>query len=194
MCTMKKVIRFLMAFLLLFLTLPLWAINMGNTIPPFEVLSQDEEPLTEKDLLGKITVLFYDNRRTAAVNNDLKYEISDFREQNLPLLENLQVVQVVDASSANFLTRTIWKRKLRENARKYGVDLYADWNGAMRQSFGFDTKESNVLVVDPRGMVRYALLGKVATSEKEKLLILLLAIGEESEKQKRAQTKEVTIP
>lgn len=160
--------------LLFFMASPLWAVNVGDTIPPFSVFSQNGEPLTEKDLLGKITVLFYDTRHTAAVNNDLKYEINDFRATHLPLLENLQVVQVIDASSANFLTRTIWKRKLRENARKYGVTLYADWTGAMRQSFGFSAQASNVLVIDPWGTVCFTFLGKVTESEKEKLLSVIM--------------------
>ncbi|MEN3203059.1 MAG: YtfJ family protein [Atribacterota bacterium] len=180
--------------LLFFVALPLWAVNVGNTVPPFLVLSQDEEPLTEKDLLGKITVLFYDTRRTAAMNNDCKYEINDFRTAHLPLLENLQVVQVIDASSANFLTRTIWKRKLRENAQKYGVNLYADWTGAMRRSFGFSTQASNVLVIDPWGTVRFTFLGKVAESEKDKLLSCILTIGEENETQRRTQLKEAPMP
>lgn len=183
MLTMKKRIWFL-AFLLIFLpSLSLRAIDVKNTVPPFQVLSQDGEPPIEQDLRDKITILFYDTRHTVPVNNDLKYEINDFRKANLPLLENLQVIQVIDASSANFLTRIIWKRKLRQNARKYGVNLYADWTGTMRQSLHFSTKESNILVIDPRGTVRHNFFGKVAENEKERLSTLALSLGKENKKQ-----------
>ncbi|NSW75428.1 MAG: redoxin domain-containing protein [Candidatus Atribacteria bacterium] len=176
------------------LTPSLWALHVDTTVPPFQVFSQDGEPLTEQDLRGKITVLFYDTRRTAAVNNDLKYEISDFRETNLPFLENLQVVQIIDASSANFLTRAIWRRKLRQNARKYGITLYADWDGTMRRDFGFSPRESNILVVDPQGMVRYSFLGKVTESEKSRLFVFLLTLGKENKEQTQAKNPEVTTP
>ncbi|WP_427366638.1 LexA family protein [Candidatus Caldatribacterium saccharofermentans] len=64
------------------------------------------------------------------------------------LLEDLQVFQIIDASGANLFTRSIWKRKLWENARRYGVTLYADWSGKMRRDFGPHPKLSNILVVD----------------------------------------------
>lgn len=176
------------------LTPSLWALHVGSTVPPFQVFSHNGEPLTHKDLLGKITVLFYDTRRTAAVNNDLKYEIRDFREANLPLLENLQVVQIIDASSANFLTRAIWRRKLRQNTQRYGITLYADWDGAMRRDFGFSPKESNILVIDPQGMVRHSFLGKVTESEKDQLLTLFLALGKENTAQTQAKTSDAATP
>ena len=169
-------------FFVLFLVTPAFPLEKGDVIPPFTVLSHQEEPFTEENLLGKLSVVFYDNRRTAPKNNDLKYAIGDFREKHLPLLENLEVIQIIDASSANFLTRSIWKRKLRENARKYGVTLYADWSGKMRRDFGFRARESNVLVVDTHGTVRYTFRGKVPESEKNQLFSLLLALGEEMQR------------
>ncbi|MCX7667935.1 MAG: hypothetical protein N2Z84_03285 [Atribacterota bacterium] len=178
MLTTKKGLG-LFTFSLLFFLSPLWALSTGEAIKPFEVISQENRLLTEKDLWGKITVLFYDTRHTASVNNTLKYEIKDFREANLPLLENLQVVQVIDASSANFLTRTIWKRKLRENARRYGIDIYADWTGKMRRDFGFSPKESNILVIDQKGLIRFAHQGNPKDEERERLFKLLLELRRE---------------
>ncbi|MGQ9623191.1 MAG: hypothetical protein ACUVTO_07145 [Candidatus Caldatribacteriaceae bacterium] len=51
----------------------------------------------------------------------------------------------------------------------------------MHRDFGFNTRESNVLVVDASGIVRYVFVGKVPKSEKEKLFSLLLTLGEERE-------------
>ncbi len=174
---MRRMKKWLWLWGLLLLSPSLLAMEVGNAVPAFTVTSQDGKPLTQEDLLGKVSVLFYDTRHTASVNNDLKYEIGDFREANLPLLENLQVIQVIDASSANFLTRTIWRRKLRENARKYGTTLYADWSGKMRRDFGFSSKESNILVIDPQGRVRYVHQGNPRGEEREKLFALLLVLG-----------------
>lgn len=167
-------------FLALFVLLgaPVLALEVGSAIPSFTVTSPDGETLSSSDLLGKLSVVFYDTRHTASWNNELKYAIKDLRQAHLPLLGNLRVIQIIDASSANVFTRTIWKRKLKENARKHNVTIYADWSGAMRRDFGFNPRESNVLVVDASGIVRYIFAGKVSESEKEKLFALLLALGE----------------
>ena len=169
-------------FFVLFLVTPAFSLEKGDIVPPFTVLSHEGEPFTEENLLGKLSVVFYDTRHTASWNNDLKYAIGEFREKHLPLLANLEVIQIIDASSANFLTRSIWKRKLRENARKYGVTLYADWSGGMRRDFSFSARESNVLVVDTHGTVRYTFRGKVPENEKNQLFSLLLTLGEEMQR------------
>ncbi|WP_438315309.1 TlpA family protein disulfide reductase [Candidatus Caldatribacterium sp. SIUC1] len=158
--------------------IPAWSLEIGSVVPSFTVVSPDGELLGREQLLGKLSVIFYDIRFTASSNNDLKYALADLRNAHPLLLEDLQVFQIVDASSANFFTRSIWKRKIRENARRYGITIYADWSGKMRRDFGFHPKLSNVLVVDAQGVVCYVFFGKVPESERNALFTLLLKLGE----------------
>ncbi len=159
------------------LTIPAWSLEIGSMVPSFTVVSPEGEPLSREQLLGKLSVIFYDTRFTASSNNDLKYALADFRNAHPSLSKNLQILQIIDASSANFFTRTIWKRKIRENARRYGITIYADWSGKMRRDFGFRPDLSNVLVVDAQGVVRYVFFGKVPESERNALFTLLLNLG-----------------
>ncbi|MBC7217151.1 MAG: hypothetical protein H5U36_03055, partial [Candidatus Caldatribacterium sp.] len=130
----RRIRRVVLSFTLFgFLSAFAFALEVGDPIPSFTVTSPRGETLSSLDLLGRLSVVFYDTRHTASWNTDLKYAIEDFRQAHLPLLESLQVVQIIDASSANAFTRAIWKRKLKENARKYKVTIYADWSGAMRR-------------------------------------------------------------
>lgn len=156
---------------------PLSASGTPKEAPPFLVVSAYGETLTLEDLRGKITVLFYDTRYTTETNNNLKYDIDAFRKDHLPALSNLEVIQVIDASSANFLTKTIWKRKLREFSKKYNITIYADWTGKMRKDYGLSPGESNVILIDPEGMIRFSFLGEAGESERRKLFELILAIG-----------------
>jgi alkyl hydroperoxide reductase subunit AhpC len=153
------------------------SLEIGSAVPSFTVVSPEGEPLGREQLLGKLSVIFYDTRFTASSNNDLKYALVDFRNTHPSLFEDLQILQIIDASSANFFTRTIWKRKIRENARRYGITIYADWSGKMRRDFGFHPDLSNVLVVDAQGVVRYVFSGKVPESERNALFTLLLHLG-----------------
>ncbi|MCS7241187.1 MAG: hypothetical protein N2205_02255 [Candidatus Caldatribacterium sp.] len=160
---------------------PSGAIAPGDTIPPFTVVfpgKDGDKLLTANDLLGYVTVLFYDTRHTAPTNNDLKYAIRDFQKANLPVSASLMVVQIIDASSANVFTRTIWKRKIRENAKRYGIPIYADWTGAMRRDFDFSPKESNILIVDPKGVVRFAFQGNPQGEDWERLFKVLHSLIE----------------
>lgn len=154
-------------------------LQVGDTVPAFTVVFPGDtgnEILTEKDLYGKVTVLFYDTRHTAPINNDLKYAIQEFQEAHSFSLFPLEIVQVIDASSANIFTRTIWKRKIRENAKRYGVPIYADWTGAMRRDFALSPKESNILIIDPEGTVRFVHRGNPRGEEREKLFAVLRAL------------------
>jgi len=153
------------------------SLEIESAVPSFTVVSPEGEPLGREQLLGKLSVIFYDTRFTASSNNDLKYALVDFRNTHPSLFEDLQILQIIDASSANFFTRTIWKRKIRENARRYGITIYADWSGKMRRDFGFHPDLSNVLVVDAQGVVRYVFSGKVPESERNALFTLLLHLG-----------------
>lgn len=152
------------------------ALRVGDTIPAFTVIfpgEREDEILTEKDLYGKVTVLFYDSRHTAPTNNDLKYAIQDFQKAHPPDPAPLEIVQIIDASSANIFTRTIWKRKIRENAKRYGVPIYADWTGAMRRDLALSPKESNILIIDPEGTVRFVHRGNLKGEDRERLFAVL---------------------
>jgi len=98
----------------------------------------------------------------------------------LSLLHNFQIVQVVDASSANFLTKTIWKRKLLQNSQKNNIVIYADWAGDMLRDYQLKRKESNLIIVDQSGIIRYLFSGKVNDQELKIIEDLLLSIGRES--------------
>ena len=176
------------AFLIiLFIIVPIFILTLaarswqiGEKAPPFFIESADGKKLNLEIIYGNLSLIFYEDRSAVEKNNDIKHQLSQFRENNLSLLQNFQIIQVVDASSANFLTKTIWKRKLLQNSRKNNIVIYADWTGDMLRDYHLKNKESNLIFIDQAGIIRYLFFGKVNDQELKILEDLLLSIGRES--------------
>jgi len=172
-------------FLFILIPIPLFSLaadslQIGDKAPSFFIESADGKKLNLEMIIGNLSLIFYEDRSVVEKNNDIKYHLSQFRDNNLSLLHNFQIVQVVDASSANFLTKTIWKRKLLQNSQKNNIVIYADWAGDMLRDYQLKRKESNLIIVDQSGIIRYLFSGKVNDQELKIIEDLLLSIGRES--------------
>ncbi|MGQ9622028.1 MAG: hypothetical protein ACUVTO_01035 [Candidatus Caldatribacteriaceae bacterium] len=88
------------------------ALGLGEENPSFRVVTGDGITLEKLDLLGSVGVIFYEDRQSVEINSSLKYALGNLVESNRDRYGVVRFVQIVDASSANFLTRTIWKRML----------------------------------------------------------------------------------
>ena len=154
--------------------------QVGEEAPPCFIESADGKKLYLEMIHGTLSLIFYEDRSAVEKNNDIKHQLSQFRDNNLSLLRNFQIVQVIDASSANFLTKTIWKRKLLQNSLKNNIVIYADWTGDMLRDYQLKRKDSNLILIDQAGIIRYLFFGKVNSQELKIIEDLLLSIGRES--------------
>jgi alkyl hydroperoxide reductase subunit AhpC len=85
----------------------------------------------------------------------------------------VRFVQIVDASSANFLTRTIWKRMLLKKSREAGIPIYADWKGSLIGRLGLVRGTSNVLIIDREGVLRYREVGPIQSEKLNRFYSIL---------------------
>jgi len=95
-----------------FFSLPSKAIELGQEMPSFRVSTGDDQVLEKPDLLGSINVIFYEDRWSVKINSSLKYALEDLVETDRKRYQDIRLVQIVDASSANIFTGTIWKQML----------------------------------------------------------------------------------
>ena len=74
---------------------------------------------------------------------------------------------------------TTWKEKLNETSAKLKVTIYGDWTGGMFAAYRMRDNDSNFVIIDKKGGVRFAASGKIANSRFEaiKKLLLELATG-----------------
>ncbi len=153
-------------------------LGTGEPAPSFSLESGNNKKLTLDMLRGKVVVLFYATRDTVHVNDALQHYLDalyDAQPQNIQSqIFRLLVVNAMEATSL-----TAWKGKLIETSEKLNITIYGDWTGAMYAAYRMRDNDSNFVIIDKRGIVRYAASGRIASSRFEaiKQLLLKLATG-----------------
>ena len=122
----------------------------------FRVVTPDDVAFTQANLLGKITILFYETREGAERSNVLKQGLhSGYAGLPATRQAHLQRIAIVDGSPASTLVRPFWKRSIRSAAAREGVPIYVDWDGSAGRSCGLTNAPGSTLVIlDSGGRIR----------------------------------------
>jgi predicted transcriptional regulator len=156
-------------------------LQTGNPAPPFVVESGDNQKLTRDMVLGKVVVLFYESRQAIDINDELKEALKClYRAQPAKIQQEIFRLVVIDCSEAVLPTIPLWKSKLSENSRLQGFTIYGDWNRKMLADYGMQGNNSNFLIIDKHGIVRYSGVGRIASSQIPKIEDLLHALVQQN--------------
>ena len=151
-------------------------LGTSEPAPSFSLESGDNKKLTLDMLRGKIIVLFYATRETVKVNDDLQHYLDalyDAQPQNIQnQIFRLLVVNTMEATSL-----TAWKEKLSETSAKLKITIYGDWTGGMFAAYRMRDNDSNFVIIDKKGIVRFAASGRIANSRFEAIKKLLLELA-----------------
>jgi alkyl hydroperoxide reductase subunit AhpC len=149
----------------------------GKPAPNFLVESGDNQKLSLDMIRGKVIVLFYESRQVIKENDALKDELKQFyRAQPANIKKDVFRLVVIDCSKSTWPTLPIWKSKLREHSGKAGFRIYGDWTGKMSADYHMKPKESNFLIIDKQGIIRYAATGKIDHGQFEKIKKFLFTL------------------
>jgi len=149
----------------------------GRPAPPFVVESGDNQKLTRDMILGKVVVLFYESRQAIDKNDELKDELKClYRAQPACIKQEIFRLVIIDCSEAILPTVPIWKSKLSEHSRRQGFTIYGDWNRKMLADYGMQGNDSNFLIIDKKGIIRYSCTGKIDPSQFPKIRDLLYSL------------------
>jgi alkyl hydroperoxide reductase subunit AhpC len=135
-------------------------IGPGAAAPFFRVVSGDDKEFTLAGIKDKAAIIFYETRESKEVNRPLKEELNKFLTE-LPDIFNRQAVRLAVINCQGVICTGIWKQALRENSLKEGLVIYGDWDGKMAQDYGMKSEDSNFLIIDKKGTVRYFVRGQV---------------------------------
>ena len=169
------------AALLVWILVPTGAqaiLGTGEPAPSFSLVSGNNKKVTLDMLKGKVVVLFYATRDTVEVNDALsRYLDTLYAAQPQNIQNQIYRLLVVNAMEATAVTT--WKEKLNETSAKLKVTIYGDWTGGMFAAYRMRDNDSNFVIIDKKGVVRFAASGKIANSRFEaiKKLLLELATG-----------------
>ena len=129
---------------------------LGKRMPYFQVESGDEVVLNSNELANKVIFFFYDHKDSFQYNNEFKTNL--FREYKTLIpqqKEEIAIVQIIDCSSSNFINRYFYKNGLINNSKKYGFRIWGDWDGKVRENFGFKSEQSYMIIFDKSGKAVY---------------------------------------
>ena len=146
--------------------------------PSFSLVSGDNKKLTLGMLRGKVVVLFYATRDTVQVNDDLQHYLDTLYDAQPQNIQN-QIFRLLVVNAMEATSLTAWKEKIRETSAKLKITIYGDWTGGMFAAYRMKDNDSNFIIIDKRGIVRFAASGRIANSRFEaiKKLLLELATG-----------------
>jgi len=153
-------------------------LGTGEPAPSFSLVSGDNQKLTLDMLRGKVVALFYATRDTVKVNDALQHYLDRlYAAQPKNIQSQIFRLLVVNAMEATSLTA--WKEKLRETSAQLKITIYGDWTGGMFAAYRMRDNDSNFIIIDKRGIVRFAASGRIDSSRFEaiKKLLLELAAG-----------------
>ena len=148
--------------------------EIGKSAPYFNVTSGNDEPLTLDMTTGKVTVIIYLSKNAIGKNRELTNELLEFYEsQEVSVKTGIIRAGIVNASDAIRLFIPIWKNRLMEQSKERGITIFGDWNGAMLCDFNLLDDESNVVIIDKCGIVRYYAFGKIESARIEEIKQIL---------------------
>lgn len=142
-----------------------FAVNVGEKAPDFRIVSGDDKELTLGALSGKVIIMFYETKNIVEKNRPLKNALEGFCN-SLPetLKGNVVSLPVINCSSSGIFIN-VWKNALINNSKKEGMTIYGDWFGKMFKDYAMTDKESNFLIIDKKGIIRYINKGKISEQE-----------------------------
>ena len=153
-------------------------LGTSEPAPSFSLVSGDNKKLTLDMLSGKIVVLFYATRDTVQVNDDLQNYLDTLYATQPKNIQN-QIFRLLVVNAMEAMSLTTWKEKLIETSAKLKITIYGDWTGDMFAAYRMRDNDSNFIIIDKRGIVRFAASGRIDNSRFEaiKKLLLELATG-----------------
>ena len=156
---------------------------IGAEAPSFRVRSGDDKELTLKMIKGKAVVMFYEAKDIVEKNRRLKNQLNKFyHEQADAIKQRIVRVAIIDCSGAVWPFKGIWKSRLRESSKKEGISIYGDWDGKMFSDYKMKTDESNILIIDKDGRIKFFTSGEVKDEEINEVKELLKELAAEQVK------------
>ena len=138
------------------------------------------QPLDAKMVRGKIVILFYECKEILPKSRPLKNVLTAFyREQPKEIYDQIVVLPIINATGATWPFRGIWKTTLVEKSQKVGMTVYGDWDGKMCAAYAMKGDDTNLLILDKKGVVRFFQSGVIAPEKAGAIKSLLLEIAGE---------------
>ncbi len=148
-------------------------VGPGASRPAARVVDPDDRVLDLHAVKGRPTLVVYEDKDSATLNQGLKAELSRLARGGR-YRSAVTLVPVADVRDYDFWpVRGFVKDAIRGESRKIGATIYCDWNGAFARALGIQHGTSSVILFGKDGHVLFSYEGKVPDGETGRLLALL---------------------
>ena len=107
-------------------------------------------------------MIFYETKDASRRNSDVKDRLNAlYDRQDEETRQSIVRVPVFNCSRVFWPISLVWKESLRKHSKRVGMTLYGDWDGRMGLDYRMKDNESNVVLIDRRGTIRYASYGRI---------------------------------
>jgi hypothetical protein len=135
---------------------------LGKPAPFFSIRSGDDKTLVSDMIEGKVAVIFYETKEASRKNSDIKDRFNFlYDSQDEEVRRSIVRIPVFNCSHVVWPITAVWKGSLRYHSRRVGITLYGDWDGRMARDYQMKKNESNCLIIDRSGIIRYASFGRI---------------------------------
>lgn len=144
-------------------------LKIGSKAPGFRVTSGGSSEFSLSAAKNKILILFYETRGIARSqkNETCKKQLIDYIDSNSNLKPEVKTIYVVKATSVIWPITLIWKSKLTEKADQLNRAIFGDWNGSLFKAYRMKDNESNLYLIDQKGIIRFYGHGVMGKNEIE---------------------------
>ncbi len=149
-------------------------LRVGDQVPDFSVESGDGMKMTGDMIRGKVAVMFYETKDVTRKNAGMKDRLNELYDaQSHRVQQEIVRLPVFNCSHVIWPLTLAWKKALRQHSKRLGMPLYCDWDGRMFRDYRMADNESNCLMIDKRGTVRFSVYGRITEEQFKQMETLL---------------------
>jgi hypothetical protein len=135
-----------------------FALQPGDAMPPFTVQAE-KSTISSGDIAGRVAIITYETKGTAEVNRPFKQAVLQRWRQADSL--SPAIVPVINCFSFFGFARSICANRVAAVSKKENLIIYTDSDGAMFRDFKLIDDQSNIIIIDKNGLVRFTREGRL---------------------------------
>lgn len=147
--------------------------TVGGTRPSVSVRDGWDRVTTLEHYRGVVTLVVYEDKGSAEVNQVLKEELSRLAKGDR-YKRKVALFAVADVSGYDYWpVRGFVKDAIQTESHKQGTTIYCDWDGRFRNALSLEKGKSNVVLIGKDDRILFAEAGALSAARRRELIDLL---------------------
>lgn len=151
----------------------------GRKAAAFKVYYGDEAAMDSSSLAGRVLVVTYETKNAIEKNRPFKNAVLAWCASSDNKGKAVVPVPVVNCFKYSWPVADICTGRVHDHSKKEGLQLYVDRDGKMFNAYGMQDSESNVVIIDKKGFIRFQRSGKIPDAEIPRALQLIRELAGE---------------